>query len=173
MRLSELKALLSDRFSWALAIDFDDPEALLKFWYASEEKLEPRIGDRFSENGAEMEEPLDIAREAKRLAKALDMADGDEITARFLIARPDLRRIVRRVQSNRWAPYGEIQDNLIGADCLPIDMLRCKLSFFGASKFDPKSDLWTRVTLFQGAPVFEDICAANADDWSFPVMAAS
>ena len=33
-------------------------------------------------------------------------------------------------------PYAEIQDNTIAADMQPIDLLRCKLSFFGASKFD-------------------------------------
>ena len=170
MTVADLHDLLADKFDWALAVDFDDPEQQRKFWYASEEKLEPRIGDRYEEDGADLEEPLDIARDVQRLAAALDGADGGEIVARFLMAHPELRRITRRVQSIRWAPYSEIQDNLIGADCLPIDMLRCKLSFFGASKFDPKSDLWTRVTLFQGAPVFEDVSAMDADDWSFPVM---
>ncbi len=170
MTVADLRALMADTFGWALAVDFSDPEAQRKFWYASEEKLEPRIGDRYAEDGADKEEPLDIARDAQRLAAALNNADAEEIVARFLMAHPDLRRITRRVQSIQWAPYAEIQDNLIAADCLPIDMLRCKLSFFGASKFDPKSDLWTRVTLFQGAPVFADVGAEDADDWSFPVM---
>ena len=53
------------------------------------------------------------------------------------------------------------------ADMLPIDMLRCKLAFFGASKFDPKSDRWTRITLCQGAPLFDEL--DNADDWWLPV----
>jgi hypothetical protein len=35
---------------------------------------------------------------------------------------------------------------------LPIDLLRAKLAMFGATKFDPKSDLWTRITMYQGAP---------------------
>ena len=34
----------------------------------------------------------------------------------------------------------------------PIDLLRCKLAMFGAQKFDPRSDRWLRITLFQGAP---------------------
>ena len=70
----------------------------------------------------------------------------------------------------RLAPRdAEIRDNLIGEECLAIDMLRCKLSFFGASKFDPKSDRWTRITLYQGAPLFDDITSADADDWWLPV----
>ncbi|MGI9422923.1 MAG: hypothetical protein ACR2PA_06995, partial [Hyphomicrobiaceae bacterium] len=64
----------------------------------------------------------------------------------------------------------EIQDNLIGESCLPIDMLRCKLSFFGASKFDPKSELWTRITLYQGAPLFDDMTGQFTDDWWLPVL---
>jgi hypothetical protein len=65
-------------------------------------------------------------------------------------------------------PYAEIRDNLISADCLPIDLLRCKLAFFGASKFDPKSDRWTRITLAQGAPLFDE--PDLADDWWLPVF---
>jgi hypothetical protein len=36
---------------------------------------------------------------------------------------------------------------------MPIDMLRLKLSFFGALKFDPRSDKWLRICMFQGAPL--------------------
>ena len=53
-------------------------------------------------------------------------------------------------------------------------MLRAKLSFFGASKFDPKSDRWIRITLYQGAPLFDDIADPDAgfaaDDWWLPVL---
>ena len=67
-------------------------------------------------------------------------------------------------------PYAEIRDNLIAEDCLPIDMLRYKLAFFGAAKFDPKSDRWTRITLAQGAPLFDEL--DSADDWWLPTFAA-
>ena len=50
-------------------------------------------------------------------------------------------------------PYSEIQDNTIGKNIMPIDMLRLKLSFFGALKFDPRSDKWLRICMFQGAPL--------------------
>ena len=49
-------------------------------------------------------------------------------------------------------------------------MLRCKLSFFGAAKFDPKSDRWTRITLYQGAPTASELHDSNADDWWLPVL---
>ena len=102
MTLADLRALLVEKFDWALAVDFDDPEQQRKFWYASEEKLEPRIGDRFAEDGADKEEALDIAREAQRLAAALDAADGADIVARFLMARPDLRRIVNAFEHRQF-----------------------------------------------------------------------
>ncbi len=172
MSLSELGGLVEAHFDWATAIDFAAPESEHLFWYVSEEKLEPRLGERHGEPGAEKEMPLDIARQVQVLAAALGSADPDETVAAFLMRRPDLRHVTRRVQTAARCPYSEIRDNLIGADCLPIDMLRCKLSFFGASKFDPKSDRWTRITMYQGAPTFERIGDADADDWCFPVLGA-
>jgi hypothetical protein len=93
--------------------------------------------------------------------------------AEFLMKYPNHRFIVKRVQTNMWAPYSEIQTNLIGDQCLPIDMLRFKLSFFGASKFDPKSDKWTRVNLFQGAPLSDEIVSGENDDWWLPSLSFS
>ena len=84
--------------------------------------------------------------------------------------RPEFRYIVRRIQTALWAPFSEIQNNLIGKNCRPIDMLRCKLSFFGAAKFDPKSDRWTRITLYQGAPTVSELDNSNADDWWLPIL---
>ena len=68
---------------------------------------------------------------------------------------------MRRAQLAASHPYAEIQDNLIGADMLPIDMMRCKLAFFGADRFDPRSDRWIRISLFQGA-VYPDEIDAKA-----------
>ena len=170
MRLADLQAILGERFGWARAVDFDDSAEIARFWYVSEEKLEPRLGERGRDPGADLELPLDIARQVRRLLDALENAEPDQSVARFLMRFPDLRSIVRRVQAAPDQPYAEIHDNLIAADCLPIDMLRCKLSFFGAAKFDPKSDRWTRIVLYQGAPGFDDIASADPDDWCFPVL---
>ncbi|MEM7041654.1 MAG: hypothetical protein AAF543_02470 [Pseudomonadota bacterium] len=170
MSIGELADLLDETFAWAAAMDFGETASTQRFWYISEEKLEPRLGDRYREPGAEKELPLDIARQIQTLRAAIDSEPRHEIVAHFLMRHPEHRRIARRVQTTASNPYAEIRDNLLGADCRPIDMLRCKLSFFGASKFDPKSDLWTRITLYQGAPTFEQLGEADADDWSFPVL---
>ncbi len=169
MQLAELADLISEQFGWALAYDFDDEHETGQFWYVSEEKLEPRLGWRDREPGAELELPLDVARQVSRLKADMATASGEETVAEFVMRHPQHRNIVRRIQTAQHCPYGEIHDNLIGADCLAIDILRCKLSFFGASKFDPKSDRWTRINMYQGAPLFDEITNADADDWWLPV----
>jgi hypothetical protein len=170
MRVVVLRKLLHDHYCWAMAIAFDAPAETAQFWYVSEEKLEPRLGRRADEPGADLELPLDIARQVQRLAADLaDAHDGQSVAA-FLADFPQHRHVVRRIQATVAAPYAEIRDNLLSDRCLPIDMLRCKLAFFGASKFDPRSDRWTRITLFQGAPTAGEIAAGETDDCWLPVL---
>ena len=170
MSVSALSNLINKNFSWVFEIDFSSKSSTSKFWYVSEEKLEPRLGNRYEENGAHLERPLDIARRISFLVKDLNVCPANKSVASFLMKYPTHRYIVRRVQANSWAPYSEIHENLIAEDCMPIDMLRCKLAFFGASKFDPKSDRWVRVNLFQGAPLTNEITSKKADDWWMPVL---
>lgn len=157
MSVAALRKLLARNYHWALAQAYDTPEGAARFWYVSEEKLEPRLGERATEEGAEKELPLDIGRQAAALDAALDGVDGDMPVARFLLAHPEHRHVLRRVQIAARYPFSEIRDNLIGAELLPIDMLRCKLAFFGATRFDPRSDRWVRISLFQGAPYPSDL----------------
>lgn len=168
MDCAKLGQLIARDWRWACDVDYATPTDCQQFWYVSEEKLEPRLGNRHTEEGAEIESPLDIARQVKALEADLG-ARSDNVAA-FLRDHPQHRNAVRRVQTLGLHPYAEIRDNLIGADCLPIDMLRCKLSFFGAAKFDPKSDRWTRITLAQGAPLHDEL--DKADDWWLPTFAA-
>ena len=170
MSLKALKTIIYKQFQWALSIDFSNPDENHQFWYTSAAKLEPRLGIRKTEEGAEKEQPLDIAKRVQEVECALRDYNDNEITAIFILKNPEFRYIIRRIQTASWAPYSEIQDNLIGKDCHPIDMLRCKLSFFGAAKFDPKSDRWTRITLYQGAPTASELNDSNADDWWLPVL---
>ncbi len=171
MRVSKLREIIESRWHWALTVDFDDPEQRRHFWYVSEEKLEPRLGDRYRDEGSDLELPIDVAYRIKLLWESLGQAGRDEIVAEFLVSRPELRDVVRRAQNLVRFPYGEIRGNLLDGACKPIDLLRFKLSCFGASKFDPKSDRWIRVALFQGAPTFDSIGEADADDWLFPALA--
>ena len=149
MRVGAMRALLEQKYDWALAIDFSDPRNVARFWYVSEEKLEPRLGDRQDEAGAEREQPLGIARLARDLYDDLRDQSADMPLAEYLLAEPGHRYMVRRAQILASHPFAEIRDNLIAGDMLPIDLMRCKLAFFGASRFDPRSDRWVRISLFQ------------------------
>lgn len=168
MQVAELKHHLRTAFGFALDIDFAAPPQTAQFWYVSEEKLEPRLGARNVDEGAELEMPLDVARQVQALARDLEPCPDDETVAEFLLRTPGHRYAVIRTQTLARHPYSEIRDNLIADTCLPIDMLRLKLAFFGAAKFDPRSDRWTRITLYQGAPLFDELGHASADDWWLP-----
>ena len=173
MRVAAMRDLIRRHYGWALGQDFSRADSDRYFWYYSEEKIEPRRGERREEPGADREMPIAVARDVVRLSKALDAAADDEIIAAFLARRPDLRHVARRAQVGARHAYAEIRDNLIGADCRPVDVLRGKLACFGASKFDPKSDLWTRIALYQGAPLPLELSRTDADDWCFPVFPAA
>ena len=164
-----LRVLIEQYFSWAMEIDFSAPTEHQQFWYVSEAKQEPRLGDRYLEPGSELESPLDIARRIVLLYEALPLQNQSVVDFSREVSGHGLA--IERAQLVMRYQYGEIQDNLVGVGCLPIDMLRCKLSFFGASKFDPKSDRWTRITMCQGAPLIGEL-DKGADDWWLPVFQA-
>ncbi len=149
----DLLSILEKKYSNILNIDFQKKENQKKFWFISRNKEEPRFADRFEDQGSELEQPLAIARDIKKLyEKLLSLRKSLKINE-FLVDNSDLRHVIRRAFIVEKFPYSEIQDNTIGEHTIPIDMLRLKLSFFGALKFDPKSDKWLRICMFQGAPL--------------------
>ena len=168
MEVGALRRLIESVFGWALEVDWDAREHCARAWYVSEEKLEPRLGERFEEPIAAYEQPLAPARDAAAAHRALEDWDDSAPVADFVLRHPEHRHAVRRAQMAPLAPYGEIRDNTIGADVLPIDMLRAKLSFFGATHFDPRSDRWVRICMYAGAPYPEDLGPDNADLWVYP-----
>jgi hypothetical protein len=151
--LGDLKIILEKKYPNILTIDFEKKENHKKFWFISKNKEEPRIADRFEEQGSDLEQPLAIARDINRLYNKLLLFKKDLKVSQFLIDHEDLRHVIRRAFIIEKFPYSEIQDNTISKNVVPIDMLRLKLSFFGALKFDPRSDKWLRICMFQGAPL--------------------
>ena len=151
--VGDLKKILENKYSDILKINFNIEESNQKFWFISKNKEEPRLANRFEENGADLEQPLAIARDIKKLYERLLPLKNNLKINQFLIDNSDLRHVVRRAFIIEKFPYSEIQDNTIGENLVPIDMLRLKLSFFGALKFDPRSDKWLRICMFQGAPL--------------------
>tara|TARA_B100001123_G_C14899131_1_gene863063 strand:- start:213 stop:767 length:555 start_codon:yes stop_codon:yes gene_type:complete len=165
-KIEELKKILEEKYSEILKIDFSKKENNKNFWFISKNKEEPRLADRFKENGAELEQPLAIARDIKKLYDLLSKSKNSSTIGKFLSSDNNLRHVVRRAFISEKFPYSEIQDNTIGHAIVPIDMLRLKLSFFGAVKFDPRSDKWLRICMFQGAPLPSELNNHN-DQWIY------
>jgi len=151
--VNELKKIIEKKYPNILDINFDQKESQQNFWFISKNKEEPRLADRFEERGSELEQPLAIARDIKKLYEKLLLEKENLTIAQFLSSNSEFRHVIRRAFIVEKFPYSEIQDNTIGKDIIPIDMLRLKLSFFGALKFDPRSDKWLRICMFQGAPL--------------------
>ena len=151
--VNELKKIIEKKYPNILDINFDQKESQQNFWFISKNKEEPRLADRFEDHGSELEQPLAIARDIKKLYEKLISENENLTIAQFLSSNSELRHVIRRAFIVEKFPYSEIQDNTIGKDIIPIDMLRLKLSFFGALKFDPRSDKWLRICMFQGAPL--------------------
>jgi uncharacterized FlaG/YvyC family protein len=160
--IEDLRNILENKYSEILKIDFLKDENNQNFWFISKNKEEPRIGDRYIDEGSDLEQPLAIARDINKLYDAVFTKKNSSKIGKFLKDNNNLRHVVRRAFIAEKFPYSEIQDNTIGSKLVPIDMLRLKLSFFGAIKFDPRSDKWLRICMFQGAPLPSEL--DNFDD---------
>ena len=175
MSVADFIILIETKYDWALSIDFSKHEALGVFWYRSEEKMEPRLGHTGVDIGMDKEMPLGIARRVRDCYDQLCQYDNDNSgknIAHFIVKNPTYNGIVARIQTMSQSFYGDIRENLVHKDVLPINLLRCKLSFFGVSKFDPRSRLWVRNTMFQGAPLVDDFGKPFSDNWHFPIKPA-
>ena len=166
--LSGFRDAATKLYRWTQEIDFSGRKECARVWYVSEEKLEPRLGERFEEDIEPYEQPLAPGRDACVMLQAIEDWQGDDTVAAFLLRHPEHRHVVRRVQLLEKAPYGEIRDNTIDAQMLPIDLLRCKLSFFGATKFDPRSDRWVRITMYQNSPYPDELSEFDPDACFYP-----
>ena len=164
--ISDLRDILETRYSAILKIDFTKKDSNQNFWFISKNKEEPRLADRYLDKGSELEQPLAIARDICKLYARITNQKNKLKIGKFLIENNDLRHVVRRAFITDKFPYAEIQDNTIGSNLMPIDMLRLKLSFFGALKFDPRSDKWLRINMFQGAPLPNDLKSFD-DYWVY------
>ena len=164
--IQDLRNILEENYHDFLKIDFSTKQSNQNFWFISKNKEEPRLADRYLQKGSELEQPLAIARDIKKLYEKISNEKNSSTVGMFLVHNNDLRHIVRRAFIIEKFPYSEIQDNIIGSKLMPIDMLRLKLSFFGANKFDPRSDKWLRICMFQGAPLPNELDSFD-DQWIY------
>ena len=168
--LKELNSIIEKDYQWALEVDFSKKNNDYLFWYISAAKLEPRLGERYNEEGSELEQHLGVAKMVQKLHSIIQKENLDLSVAEYLVLKPEFRGIIRRVQSLEQYPFAEVQDNILSKETMPINMLRFKLSFFGANRYDPKSDRWLRVSFFSGAPFLSNLNEQNVDSWGFATM---
>ena len=64
MPLSQLRQMMENVYHWTDKIDYTQNDAMARVWYVSEEKLEPRLGERFEEPIEPYEQPLAPGRDA-------------------------------------------------------------------------------------------------------------
>jgi hypothetical protein len=165
----ELKELLETNYAWARGYDFTDPERTRYYWFSSAANEEPRRALRSTRPPGAAEHCTDIARRINDLAADLEQFPPHRSIADFLLAHPKHRFAAARVQQTRHYLYGELQDNLIDGDFLPLSTQRFQLATYGMNNFSPQSTDWLRVTLFSGAPRALDINqGTDDDDWLFP-----
>ena len=162
----DIKEIIENYYRWLIPLDFGKKNNITNFWYYSKNKQEPRLSNRFEEDGSENELPLAIARDIKKLYLEISKFAPKATIAEFLLSNQELRYVVRRVLICEKFPYSEIQDNTTADTIIPIDMLRLRLSYFGAVRFDPRSDLWLRITMYQGAPLPHEMKFSD-DSWAY------
>lgn len=170
MTCGDLKRTLSANYRWISDLDFGTPDSTAYYWYTSANSEEPRRAQRSTRPRSAVEHCTDIARRVDALATALDQATDDTTIAEFLLAHPNHRFAVHRVQRTRDLYYGDIRENLLEQAFLPLSVQRFQLATYGMNNFSPQSTDWLRVTLFSGAPRTDDINNGVGDeDWLFPI----
>ena len=170
--LKELNSIIEKGYQWALEVDFSQKNNDYLFWYISAAKLEPRLGERYNEEGSELEQNLGVAKMVQNLHSIIQKENFELSVAEYLVLNPEFRGIIRRIQSLEQYPFAEVQDNILSKETIPINMLRFKLSFFGANRYDPKSDRCLRVSFFSGAPFLSNLNEQNVDSWGFATMSS-
>jgi len=56
MSVAELSQAMQAQYAWSQRVDFCDQAQSARFWYVSQSKLEPRLGERHQEPGADLEQ---------------------------------------------------------------------------------------------------------------------
>ncbi len=170
MTVAALRALIADKYDWALALDLSAKGGRRYFWYRSEENGENRRGERVIDPGLDFETFVDVAGAIQALSVRLAATPQALSVGRYLVDHPGDVFIVARVQSLAEFPYSEIHANIIHEDFSPGDTIRFYLHILGMETSNPNNNRWVRGVFMQGAPLPEEVAAGAGGDWAFPVL---
>jgi hypothetical protein len=168
MTVDALHALLQRDYAWALHWDMTAPGAYGQVWYKSATAEEPRRGPP-----AEAPDAINLGLDIPGLVQALDAAlaarPANEPVGRLLLARPDLRQFVARVQGLDGLRYHTPQANIMADDFVPAHLVRLmNVALHGIDKTRDYLGRNLRGVLFHGAPTAADLAAGAECTWFYP-----
>ncbi|MBP0446898.1 hypothetical protein J8J14_19160 [Roseomonas sp. SSH11] len=169
MRLAELRDILRREYQWALEWNLSAPGSYDHIWYKSATAEEPRRGLKSEAPADAFNLGLDVPGLVQALDKAMAGRDPAEPVARLLLARPDLRQIITRVQSLAGLRYHQPRANIMGDDFVPAHLVRLmNVALHGVDKTRDYLARNLRGVLFHGAPTAADLAAGAEPDWFYP-----
>jgi hypothetical protein len=172
MKLAELRAIIDRRYRWALDMDLGAPGSDRYVWYKSVNAEEPRRGPR-EEVGSAFNLAIDVPRLVHATQAAIDANDPGLSVARFLMAHPELRSFVARLQSLAELRFHSPMMNAMADDFVPIEIVRLmNVAIHGIDKTRDYLNRNLRGVLFHGAPLPEDIAAGAEGSWFWPAVPA-
>ena len=170
MSIDALLERMRSQYGWAVAGGLQKG-AFANFWYQPVEAPdEPRRGRRGIAEAYEFESKMDLVRSICQAVEALSELLGTTTVAEALTTRPELRHIVRRVQSVGELGYAELRENYTSTDFTPFASERFLLAFYGMEKLDPRPPRSVKGAFLQGAPIAQDLLAGRDGDWPFPLI---
>jgi hypothetical protein len=170
MPASRLRDILRNDYSWAFRLDLDIEPAERYVWYKSATAEEPRRGPAAEVDKDVVNLGLDLPRLVVALDHDLAAVDPSLSTARFLLAYPQHRAIVTRVQALAGTSLHSPHADIMSSAFTPAHITRLlNVGIHGIDKTRDFLDRNLRGVLYHGAPVPEDIAAGTADDlWFYP-----
>ena len=154
--VGKVRMQIATCFGWALTEDWSAPEATARAWYVSEEKLEPRLGERFEEPIAEYEQPLAPGPRRGACLCGHGRSRSDEPVAASFWSIPNTGTPCdgHRSASMHRTPRSETTPSAPRFCPSTCCGRNCRSSVPPISI--PRSDRWVRICMFAGAPYPEE-----------------
>jgi hypothetical protein len=171
MATGELRALLADRYAWALAVDRTAPGAVANTWYKSRSAEEPRCGATAELPEGTVDLTVDVPGMVQHLDGVLAAEDPALPIGRLLARRPELRGAVERLQSLAGHAYAVPHTNIRDAAFVPARIIRlANAALYGLERTKDYLGRDLRGVIFQGAPTAADLGAGAAGPWFWPAV---
>ncbi|BCH28996.1 hypothetical protein MesoLjLc_09260 [Mesorhizobium sp. L-8-10] len=169
MSVARLREIIHADYGWAFGMDLTSERSRRYVWYKSANAEEPRRGLR-----EEAPDAFNLGLDLPRLVVALDRDLAEtgprSSVARFLLTRPQHRRIVARVQALRGLPYHSPHADIMSEDFIPAHMTRLlNGAIHGLDKTQDAMGRVLRGVLMQGAPLPAEVATGSIDPhWFHP-----